>query len=294
MVRRLAEHCGICWQALHRFATDHGFEHAGNLAFLGTLALFPFLIFLLALSGLFGQTKAGREAITFLLANLPADIAATLAGPIDTVVSSSGGGLLTGAVAFALYISVDGVEAARKTVIHAYDSWEHAAPIWRRLLADLALIVASAVLIMAAMSLIVLVPWAIDLVERVVHLPPRIHDYSFWARYLAAPLLLFFTLLALYRLFAPRLPERRRYYLPGALLTVIVWLVLGKTMALFLRHADRYDIIYGSLAGIVLVQLFFFLVASAFILGAHLNAAYSRRRGGCGDGAILAHSRKTE
>lgn len=72
IVRRLGENCGICWHALHRFATDHGFEHAGNLAFLGTLALFPFLI--------------------FLLANLPADIAATLAGPIDTVVSSSGDG----------------------------------------------------------------------------------------------------------------------------------------------------------------------------------------------------------
>jgi len=53
-------------------------------------------------------------------------------------------------------------------------------------------------------------------------------------------------------------------------------------MALFLRHADRYDITYGSLAGIVLVQLFFFLGGCAFILGAHLNAAYSRQRGALG------------
>jgi membrane protein len=59
-------------------------------------------------------------------------------------------------------------------------------------------------------------------------------------------------------------------------LTVLVWLALGKGMAFYLKHADRYDIVYGSLAGVVLLQLFIYVISGTFILGAHLNASYSR------------------
>ncbi|WP_281320813.1 YihY/virulence factor BrkB family protein [Iodidimonas sp. MBR-22] len=273
---QLSTHGRICWASLLRFFKNHGLEDAGNLAFLGVMALFPFLIFMIALSGFIGQTDMGQDAIRFLLTNLPQGIAQTLEGPIDNILKVSGGGLLTGSIAFALWSAVQGVEGARKTVIHAFGSWHHAAPFWRRLLADLALIIITALAILLAMSFLVAIPVTLSFLSELFYLPQTIRDYSIWARYIAAPLLLFLALLALYKNFTPRLPRHRRHYVPGALFTVLVWLLLGKGMTVFLNHADRYDVIYGSLAGMVILQLFIYIIAAAFILGAHLNAGYSR------------------
>lgn len=248
-------------------------EHAGNLAFLGMLALLPFLIFLLSLSGLFGQTEAGRAAVDFLLESLPPRASETIAAPLRSVIESSGGGLLAIAIAFALYTSVNGVEAARQATIHAAGGREHAASWWRRILADLAIVIVAAAAITLATSLIVLLPTLIATIERLFDLPAVVHDYGLVARYLASPLLLLATLTGLYKAFTPRLPARRRRYLPGALLTVAVWLALGEGLAFYIRTLGRYDAIYGSLAGVVILMLFLFVSAAAFILGAHLNAA---------------------
>lgn len=275
----LKEHGRIFWEATLRFYKDHGPEHAGNMAFLGMLALFPFLICMLALSGLFGQTEAGRDAIRFLLTNLPVNVAETISGPIQNIVETAGGGILTGSMLFAVWTSMLAVEAARLTVIQAYDSWEHAAPVWWRFLENLALVILSAILVLIAMSLVVLTPVLIELIRAVVPLPERTLEYSFWARYLVAPVLMFLALLGVYRAFTPKMPENKRYQVPGALFTVLVWLSVGKGIAWYLKTADRYDLFYGSLAGVVVTQLFLFFLSGAFIIGAHLNASYSRHRG---------------
>lgn len=282
-IARLGEDCRLVGQACRAFSFNHGMEHAGNLAFLGMLALLPFLIFLLSLSGLFGQTGAGRAAVDFLLASLPPRASEAIAAPLHSVVEASGGGLLAFSVAFALYTSVNGIEAARQAVIHASNGREHAANWWRRIVGDLALVLFGALAITLATSLIVLLPAAIAAFERIFALPAGIHDFSLAARYLLAPLLLLVTLLGLYKAFTPKLPGRRRRYLPGALLTVAVWLVLGEGLAFYIRTFGRYDAIYGSLAGVVILMLFLFVSAAAFILGAHLNAASAARNGQGGD-----------
>ncbi len=281
-MRRLQAHAAILWQALGRFLGDHGPEHAGNLAFLGTLALFPFLIFLLSLSGLLGQTAAGHEAITFLLDNLPEPVARAIEPAIRTLVAAADRGVLAGAILLALYSSINGLEAARRTVIHAYGSWEHAAPLWRRLAGDLAIVAVGTALILLITMLLILLPPLLVLLKDWLDIPHTLQVTSLIGRLVFAPLLMLGSLLAAYRLFAPRMPGQQRYYLPGAILTLAVWLLLAKGMALYLQFAVRYDLVYGSLAGLVLLELFLYLVAAAFILGAHLNACYSRIRGRAG------------
>ena len=275
-MRGFRRHAAIFWRALCRFLTDHGPEHAGNLAFLGTLALFPFLIFLLSLSGLLGQTAAGHEAIAFLLGNLPPPVARAIEPAIRALVDAADRGLLTGAVILALYSSINGLEAARRAVIHAHGGWEHAAAFWRRMLADLLIVILVTLAIVLITALVILLPPLLAVVEDWLHLPEAVHFFSLVGRVLFAPLLMFAILLGAYRLFTPRIPGQRRRCLPGALLTLVVWLALAKGMALYLQFAVRYDLVYGSLAGLVLLELFLYLLAAAFILGAHLNACYGR------------------
>ena len=46
------------WYALVNFVDDDGPQRAGHIAFASLFAIFPFLIFLVALAGFIGQTAA--------------------------------------------------------------------------------------------------------------------------------------------------------------------------------------------------------------------------------------------
>ncbi len=263
-------------RAVRRMFATHGFEHAGNLAFLGFLALFPFLIVLVTLAGLLGQTAAGGEALKLLFDMLPSRIAETLSRPVASAVAHADEAILTGAILFALWVAVDAVEAARLTVIEAFDAWPHAMSWWKRLAVDLLLVLLAALALVTATSILIALPLV---VEEGAELLRWGADFRALARHLelvAAPIILGGSIYLAYRLFTPRGPYRR-VFLPGTIFTLVAVWVAAKLFTLFIAQAPRYDVIYGSLAGIMLTQLFFFVVAASFIFGAHLNAAIARR-----------------
>ncbi len=266
----------ILGRAIRRMFATHGFEHAGNLAFLGFLALFPFLIVLVTLAGLLGQTEAGGEALKLLFDMLPARIADTLSRPVASAVAHADEAVLTGAILFALWVAVDAVEAARLTVIEAFDAWPHAMVWWKRLAVDLLLVLLAALALVTAMAVLIALPLVVEQGAELLRLGA---DFRVLARRLelvATPIILGGSIYLAYRLFTPRVPYRR-VFLPGTIFTLLAVWVAAKLFTLFIAQAPRYDVIYGSLAGIMLTQLFFFVVAASFIFGAHLNAAISRQ-----------------
>ena len=75
------------------------------------------------------------------------------------------------------------------------------------------------------------------------------------------------------------LPSRhlpRREVLPGAAITVMLWLVMASLFSLYLQNLTRFTVTYGSLGGIVITLTFFYMSGVIFIFGAELNSA--RRR----------------
>lgn len=55
-----------------------GFVHAGNLAFMALLTLFPFFIVLAALAQFFGRTEDGLQAVSMFLENVPPSVSSAL------------------------------------------------------------------------------------------------------------------------------------------------------------------------------------------------------------------------
>ena len=66
------------WQAYYQFEKDNGWMMAGHIAFMGLFAIFPFLIFLLALAGFLGQGEAADTSVELGLELLPPDVASAL------------------------------------------------------------------------------------------------------------------------------------------------------------------------------------------------------------------------
>jgi membrane protein len=69
---------GCTRKAVVNTIVHDGIEHAGYLAFLGLLAMFPFLVFMFAIIGFLGQGDAGAAFITSVLQTLPEHITTAL------------------------------------------------------------------------------------------------------------------------------------------------------------------------------------------------------------------------
>ena len=81
MSRRSCKPRAPPWEVVKRVAIgvyNDGFIHAGNLAYLALLALFPFFIVAAAVAQLLGQTEDGALTVATILAELPPDVADVL------------------------------------------------------------------------------------------------------------------------------------------------------------------------------------------------------------------------
>ncbi len=259
------------------------------MAFLGMLSFFPFMIFLVALSGFFGQTQAGQDAIALILETLPPEVAATIQKPIEGIIRNTSGEVLTASIVFALWTAASGVEAARTAVSLAFGRHMRR-PMWRRRLESLVIVMLAATLAIIGMTLLILGPVTLNLIgdfmvsNELGAMPPEIFEIWRLLRYLISPLALFVALWGMYlALSPPRKHMESLYKAPGALLALVVWLATATGFSTYLKYADRFDITYGGLAGVLVAQIFFFVVSMGFILGAELNAIYSQETGNDAD-----------
>ena len=105
---------------------------------------------------------------------------------------------------------------------------------------------------------------------------PRLYDALdelALARFVPA-LVLYGSLYLLIYSLTPAAYRKRRYpKWPGALLVTVWWAAVTAALPPLLHSVFSYDTTYGSLAGIMIVLFFFWLVGLGMVMGAELNAA---------------------
>jgi membrane protein len=79
----------------------------------------------------------------------------------------------------------------------------------------------------------------------------------------------------LYRIVPARHP-RWRDVLPGALFATILFEALKTSFAFYVANFNNFDVVYGSLAGILLFLLYTWLSANILLLGAELSRTMQR------------------
>jgi membrane protein len=60
---------------------------------------------------------------------------------------------------------------------------------------------------------------------------------------------------------------------PGPAVITIWWLATTWLLPVTLTSLGGYDLTYGSLAGVMIALIFFFMIGLGLVIGAHLNAA---------------------
>jgi membrane protein len=255
-----------------------GFIHAGNLAYMALIALFPFFITATALMSAVGRTAEGVHALEVVLATMPPAVAATLDEPIREVLSARSGILLWLGAIIGLWTVGSLVETIRDILRRAYGT-TYSKSFWHYRLNSIGLILGAVVLLLLSFSAQVVVTAIDEFVTRV--LPTRFDSYFQigLTRGLSALGLFVSLYLLFYTLTPSRYRSRRFPKWPGALLTTFWW--VGVTLALppLLASLLTYDATYGSLAGVMVSLFFFYLVGLGLVIGAELNAALAETPG---------------
>ena len=262
-------------EVIKRVATgvwSDGFIHAGNLAFLALLALFPFLIFAAAVAQLLGQSEDAQLAVYNILRQMPRGVADTLRAPIEQVLAARTGPLLWFGAIVGLWTAASFIETIRDILRRAYGI-KYCAPFWEYRLWSILLIMGSVFMMFIAFAFSVAISsisfFLLQYFPMAEGLGTRLGLYR-----LIPGLALFATVYVLFYALTPsryRKPSCRKW--PGALFITAWWLAMVELLPPSLELLGGYDLTYGSLAGVMIALLFFFAVGLGVVMGAELNAA---------------------
>lgn len=249
---------------------DHdGVEHSGYMSFMVLVSIFPFFIFILAFTGFFGASEVGQKFIELALENMPSHSIDSIRSRISELMTAPPEGLLTLAIIGSLWTASSFVECLRTILNRVYEIKSPPNYFFRRMLSIIQFIFISTMICLAILLLIIIPIW----LEKIPNLMSLIHDYKNildFCRYFLIFLSLFLTVCSLYYII-PNVKLRFSEVIPGAFLTVILWVLSGYLLSKYLVYYNQLNIVYGSLGSIIVTLIFFYIVNMIFILGAEFN-----------------------
>ncbi|MFD2184933.1 YihY/virulence factor BrkB family protein [Rhodoplanes azumiensis] len=267
----------IAADAFLAFNRDDGWAIASHIALSTLMSLFPFLIFVTALSGFLGTQDLADQVALLLLEAWPEEVSGPIASEIESVLTTAHGGILTIGAGLALYFSSSGVESLRIGLNRGYEVVE-TRPWWLLRLESIAYVLVGALGLVALAFLIVLgplifaalIPWFPNLRQFEVSLTV--------ARFGIASVVLVVALTLIHKW----LPAGRRTFdeiAPGIAVTLAMWLITGVLFGRYLSEfANAYVTMYAGLASAMIALVFLYWTATIFVFGAALNQAVIRRR----------------
>lgn len=267
-------------RTVKEFSEDNMTDWAAALTYYGLLSLFPALIALVAILGLFGDPQATTRSLTDIVTRIgPASAADTFEGPIRSLTANRGaaGVLFFAGLGAALWSASGYIGAFTRAANIIYETPE-GRPFWKlrplQLLVTLAMVV---LLALVALALVMTGP-VVDAVADAIGIGSTavtVWEIAKWPVLLAVVIVMFAVLYHV----SPnvKLPGFT-WVTPGAVLAIAVWLVASALFALYVANFGAYDKTYGSLGGVVVMLVWLWITNVALLLGMELNAERERSR----------------
>jgi len=260
-------------------------DAAGTLTYFAMMSLFPALLLGVTLLGLFGQEGLISEASDYLLKNgADPQTAAVVRQALQKVISSSGG-----ALGFALVLSVilaingaSGAFAASGRALNVVYGVEEDRGFVRRKLTD----VATTVVVIVLFAIVLVAVFlggqiAEDLLGKIGLGSTAAAVWSI-ARWPVALLAATAGYALVYALAPNVVPRKFRWISPGAAIGVILWILLSIGFAVYIRGFSTYGAAYGAFGAAIVLLLWLYVSANAFLFGAEVNAELERVERGQG------------
>jgi membrane protein len=260
------------------FMEDNLTDWAAALTYYGLLSLFPALIALVSLLGLFGDPKSTTDSLTEIITELgPESAAETFAGPIESITESRGtaGVTFVAGIAVALWSASAYVGAFMRASNVIYETPE-GRPFWKLRPLQLAVTLAMILLmVFLALGLVMTGP-IVDAVASPLGLSDTavtVWEIAKW------PLMVAIFLLMVGALYyaSPNVKLRAfKWVTPGSLVAIVVWVIASALFAFYVSNFGSYDKTYGTLGGLIALLVWFWISNLAILFGHQLNAERER------------------
>lgn len=256
--------------AVKSFLDDDMIAYAAALSFHLTLALFPFIIFLLTLLGALGLSDFFDRVLVQAQAALPPDAYELLARVIGEIRGQPREGLLSVSILFAVWAASTGMRSVMNALNAAYDV-EETRPAWKRYPLSIIYTIGLVAVVIAAAVFRLIGPWAAQRFANQLGLTTAVAKVWTWLRWPVVVLLLLLVVALIYYL-GPNISQPFRYVTPGSVSAVVVWILASIGFSLYVENFGNYGATYGSLGGMVVLLLYFFVSAAVLLFGAEVNA----------------------
>ncbi|HUR97008.1 MAG TPA: YihY/virulence factor BrkB family protein [Pyrinomonadaceae bacterium] len=247
--------------------------HAAALSFYFLFALFPLLIFLVTLLGLFVDKGTDLRASLFgyLRRVVPSSAFVLINTTLDEISTNAGGARLFLGLVAALWFASLGIAALSESLNAMYGVRESRS--WWRVRASA--IALTAVLVILILSALLLFVYGGEIGGGIADYFEQGTLFATIWTILQVPLAVLFVLVAFAMVyyFAPDLYDQKWYWItPGSLVGVALWLIVSAVLRIYLRYWDSYSVTYGSLGGVIILMLWFYVTGVAILLGGKMNA----------------------
>lgn len=266
-------------RTLREFKEDKLQHWAAALTYYAVLSLFPALLVMVSLVGLFANPDTVTKFLTDVVGALgPSTAVDTFKGPIESITANKGAaGVMAIVGVLAALWSASGYVGAFTEASNTIYEVEEGRPFWKlKPLQLFVTFVCISLVALTALSLVVSGPLATAIGEAIGLGDAAVTAWQFgkW------PILLALVLVILHVLYfaSPNAKVRKKWVSPGAVLTLVVWITASVGFAFYVANFGSYDKTYGSLGGVVVFLLWLWITNISVLLGVELNAEIERKR----------------
>ena len=243
---------------------------AAQQAYYFFFALFPALLFVVAIASFFPLQTLTGEVVTRLSGIAPAAVIQIINDQLGELGKQNSGGILTFAFFVTIWSSSGAMVSIITTLNAAYDVTE-TRPWWKTRAIAIALTVGIAVFVLASMFLVIAGP---TLAERLAD-SMRLGDafkWTWWVLQWPVVFTLVASAIGLVYYFAPDVEQDWVWITPGSVLATLLWLVVSLGLKLYYQLMPNANASYGAIGGIMILMLWFYCSGIALLMGAELNA----------------------
>lgn len=252
------------------FFEDNCLGLAAQLAYYFFFALFPALLFLLALASYFPIETLVDDMFRTLGGVVPPEVLSIITDQITKISEGEQTGLLTFGMLATLWSSSAAMTAIIDTLNSAYDV-EEGRPWWKVRLLAISLTIGVALFILISFALVIVGPQLAESIANRTALGPA---FEWTWKILQWPLVIVLASggIALIYYFAPDVDQDWVWLTPGSVFATVIWLTASLGFRYYVTNMSSYVETYGAIGGVMVLMLWFYISGLAILFGAEMNA----------------------
>ena len=269
----------VARKTFREFTKDQCPDLAAALTYYSVLSIFPALLALVSLLGIFGQPEKTTGALLEIVQGFaPADTVEAIRGPVQQLSSNSAAGLtLLIGILTALWSASGYVGAFGRAMNRIYEV-DEGRPFIKLRGTMLAVTIATVLIVVLLAAMLVLSGPVAESVGNALGLGGTVLTIWNIAKWLLIVLLVVAAIAILYYATPNVKQPKFRWMSLGSLIALVIFLLASLAFGFYVANFSSYNETYGTIGGVIISLLWLWILNMSLLFGAEFDAEMERGR----------------